>query len=117
MGVWRAWRFWRLTTTMTIMTDGGLMAIAPPALYGFALACARARNDGEAAVPRVVCGRWGHRHVHRHCEAAKRPKQSRWAGPRVVGGRRTVLPRPIPDCLAPALLGCAVTGRSHGNPP
>ncbi len=79
------------------------MAIVPPALDGFAL----------ASLARAMTGN----RFHRPCEAAKPPKQSRWAGPRVVGGRRTVLPRPIPDCLAPALLGCAVTGRSHGNPP
>jgi hypothetical protein len=29
-----------------------------------------------AAVPRVACARSGHRHVHRHCEAAKPPKPS-----------------------------------------
>src|SRR5579875_363019 len=37
---------------------------------------------------------------HRHCEAAKPPKQSRRAVPHVMGGRPTVLPCPILDCFA-----------------
>jgi len=45
----------------------------------------------------------------RHCEAAKRPKQSRRAGPRVMDGRRYVLPRPILDCFALASLALAMT--------
>jgi hypothetical protein len=64
-----------------------------PILDCFALACARARNDGGAAVPRVMGGRRRHRRGHRHCEAAKPPKQSRRAVRHVMGGRRTVLPR------------------------
>ena len=46
---------------------------------------------------------------HRHCEAAKRPKQSRRAAPRVMGGRPTVWPRPILDCFARASRGLAMT--------
>src|SRR5579875_2947498 len=38
----------------------------------------------------------------RHCEAAQRPKQSRRASPRVMGGRRAVRPGLILDCFARA---------------
>jgi len=55
---------------------------------------ARARNDGGAAVPHVTGGRRGRGRRHRHCEAAKRPKQSRRAGPRVARARRGHRPFP-----------------------
>jgi len=75
----------------------GRRAVWPcPILDCFALAHARARNEG---------GRF-----HRHCEAAKRPKQSRRAGPRILCGRRAVWPCPILDCFALALLALAMTG-------
>ena len=50
----------------------------------------------------------------RHCEAAKPPKQSRRAGPRVMGGRCAVWPCPILDCFALAPLALAMTG--NGGP-
>jgi len=49
---------------------------------------ARARNDGEQlSLALAMTGR----RFHRHCEAAKPPKQSRPAVPHGMGGRRTVL--------------------------
>jgi len=70
---------------------------------------ARARNDGGAAAARVMDGRRGHRPVHRHCEAAKPPKQSRRATPRILVGRPKVSPCPILDCFARASRGLAMT--------
>src|SRR5579875_2952285 len=46
---------------------------------------------------------------HRHCEAAKPPKQSREAAPRFTGGRRTVWRGCILDCFARASRGLAMT--------
>src|SRR5579875_3935248 len=53
----------------------------------------------------------------RHGEAAQPPKPSRRAVPQVMGGRRTVVPRPILDCFALASLGLAMTARlpRHGE--
>src|SRR5579885_1743233 len=54
----------------------------------------------------------------RHCEAAKPPKPSRLAGPRVMSGRRILWPRPILDCFVLASLGLAMTagaGRARGT--
>jgi len=52
---------------------------------------------------------------HRHCEAAKPPKQSRRAGPRVLCGRRTVWPRRF-WIASPALSrGLAMTGESRSQ--
>jgi len=75
---------------------GGRCHVLPcPMLDCFALACARARNDGgpPCRVPRVMGGRRRHRRGHRHCEAAQPPTQSGRAVRHVMGGRRTVLPR------------------------
>src|SRR5579875_1529452 len=74
--------------------------------------------DGEASTACPRRGRGGawaaviarRRICVRHCEAAKRPKQSRRAVPRILCGRRAVWPCPILDCVARAPRGLAMTG-------